>query len=123
SYELRHCGLQTGITLYNTRHVRIENLIVQGFQQDGINAHELVSHCQLVNVECRANGRSGLSVGGVSRVSVVGSHFYDNGRVQVRTEGLAHLELTGCDVAEEPAPAYSAGGRRLLVDGEPVTAP
>src|SRR5262245_18366343 len=52
-YHLRHAGLQTGITLYNTEYVRIENLIIQGFQQDGINAHELVRNCELVGVECR----------------------------------------------------------------------
>src|SRR5690606_40787783 len=60
SYDLRHCGLQTGITLYNVQNVRIENLVIQGFQQDGVNAHELVSTCELVEIECRANGRSGL---------------------------------------------------------------
>ncbi len=121
SYDLRHCGLQTGITLYNTQHIRIENLVIQGFQQDGINAHELVDHCDLVDIECRANGRSGLSVGGVSRLRVAGSNFYDNGRVQVRTEGLAELELNQCDVADEPALPFSAEGRRLLIDGKPLT--
>jgi hypothetical protein len=97
--------------------------VIQGFQQDGVNAHELVSHCELIEVECRANGRSGLSVGGVSRLDVVRSNFYDNGRVQVRTEGLASLELSQCDVAEEPSPAYSADGKQLLIDGKSLTMP
>jgi len=122
-YELRHAGLQTGITLYQVRHVRIENLIVQGFQQDGINAHELVKQCELVDVECRANGRSGLSVGGVSNVTAVRSNFYDNGRTQVRTECLATVNLVDCDVDDEPVPAYEAEGRKLTVDGKPVMSP
>lgn len=122
-YELRHAGLQTGITLYQVKHVRIENLVVQGFQQDGINAHELVKHCELVDVESRANGRSGLSVGGVSDVTAVRSNFYDNGRIQVRTECLATLDLIDCDVEDEPVPAYDADGRKLTVDGKPVVAP
>ena len=86
-YGLRHAGLQTGITLYNTEYVRIENLIIQGFQQDGINAHELVRNCELVRVECRANGRSGISVGGVSRVNIENCNCYDNGRAQLRWKG------------------------------------
>lgn len=122
-YELRHAGLQTGITLCQVRHVRIENLVVQGFQQDGINAHELVKDCLLVDVECRANGRSGLSVGGVSDVTAVRSNFYDNGRMQVRTECLAKLSLISCDVDDEPVPAYDAQGRQFTVDGKSVETP
>ena len=123
SYGLRHSGLQTGITLYNLHNLRIENLVLQGFQQEGINAHELVTHCKLVNVECRANGRAGLSVGGASRVTVTRSNFYDNGRVQVRTEGLARLELTDCDVSQATARAFNANGKSLTVDGTPVATP
>lgn len=123
NYALRHAGLQTGVTLYDVRHVRIENLIVQGFQQDGINAHELVRDCELMEVECRANGRAGLSVGGVSRVTVLKSNFYDNGRVQVRSEGLAELDLIDCDVEATGEPAYEAKGRALRVNNEPIPAP
>ncbi len=122
-YALRHAGLQTGITLYDVRHVRIENLIIQGFQQDGINAHELVRDCELIDVDCRANGRSGLSVGGVSRVLAVRCNFYENGRVQVRTEGLAELELAACDVGDTTAPAFRTKGRSLVVDGKTLLAP
>lgn len=123
NYDLRHAGLQTGVTLYAVRYVRIENLVLQGFQQDGINAHELVRDCELVDVECRANGRAGLSVGGVSRVSVVRGNFYDNGRVQVRTEGMAELDLVDCDVDDTGTPAYKAKGRSLRLNGEPIQAP
>jgi hypothetical protein len=122
-YELRHAGLQTGITLYNVRHVRIENLIVQGFHTDGINAHELVRDCRLEGVECRANGRSGLSVGGVSRVDVTGSHFYDNGRVQVRVEQQGKLSMTESQVDDRTAPKFQTDGGQLTVDGQQVDAP
>lgn len=123
NYGLRHTLLQTGITLYDVRHVRIENLVIQGFQQDGINAHELVRDCQLVDVDCRANGRAGLSVGGVSRVEAVQCNFYDNGRVQVRTEGLAELKLIDCDVDTSGAPAFESGGRSLTANGKAVLGP
>lgn len=121
AYSLRHAGLQTGLTLYNTRNVVIEDLVIQGFQQDGINAHELVRDCVLRRVECRANGRSGLSVGGVSRVRVEQGNFYDNGRVQVRTEGSSKVELQGCEVeSSEGVLKYGLRGGLLLVDGQPV---
>lgn len=118
-YGLRHAGLQTGITLYNTEYVRIENLVIQGFQQDGINAHELVKHCELVGVECRANGRSGISVGGVSRVDIVDSKCYDNGRAQLRVEGQGRVTARGCDfnVKGTDVPWLELRGGRVTVDG------
>jgi hypothetical protein len=123
-YGLRHAGLQTGITLYNTQYVRIEDLVVQGFQQEGINAHELVTHCELVRVECRANGRSGISVGGVSRVSIIDSNCYDNGRAQLRVEGLARVTAQRCDFGSEMAdvPRFEVQGLgKAIIDGAEFT--
>lgn len=123
AYGLRHSGLQTGITLYNTHHVVIQDLIVQGFQQDGINCHELVRDCELRGVECRANGRSGLSTGGVSRVNATLSNFYDNGTVQVRTEGMSRLRLAKCEVSKKsPGRAFEVRGGRLDANGERILA-
>jgi hypothetical protein len=123
-YALRHAGLQTGITLYNTEYIRIENLVIQGFQQDGINAHELVRQCELVNVECRANGRSGISVGGVSRVNIVNSNCYDNGRAQLRVEGQGSVTASGCEFGKNSTdvPWLELRGGRAVVDGVPYGA-
>lgn len=120
SYDLRHAGLQTGITLYNTHHVRVQNFIIQGFQQDGINAHELVRDCELVNVELRANGRSGLSVGGGSRVTVRNSNSYDNGVSQVRSEGSARIAILESDIDKKAAMPFDQVGGEITVDGAPV---
>lgn len=121
SYGLRHAGLQTGITLYNTRGVVIRGFVIQGFHQDGINAHELVKDCLIENVECRANGRSGISVGGVSRVTASGCKLYDNGQSQARTESLAQLDLNDCDIDKQSSlnPLDSRSGQ-LRVDSKPV---
>ncbi len=122
SYGLRHSGLQTGITLYNAKKVVIEGLVIQGFQQDGVNAHELVQDCTLRNLDCRANGRSGLSVGGASEVRAEACHFYDNGRFQVRTDSVGQLSLIDCDVEDlAESPAYQDNSGRLLVNENPVT--
>jgi hypothetical protein len=125
-YALRHAGLQTGITLYNTEHVRIEDLVIQGFHQDGINAHELVRHCELVRVECRANGRSGISVGGVSRVSIVDANCYDNGRAQLRVEGLARVSAQHSDFARDDQRALwleVRGQGQAIIDGAEYRSP
>jgi hypothetical protein len=123
-YALRHAGLQTGITLYNTQFVRIEDLIVQGFQQDGINAHELATGCELVRVECRANGRSGISVGGVSRVTITDSNCYDNGRAQLRIEGLGRVTVLQSDFGSDGADVSRVeiqGLGKAIVDGVEFT--
>jgi hypothetical protein len=119
AYNLRHAGLQTGITLYNTEHVRIENFVVQGFQQDGINAHEMVRDCVMTSVECRANGRSGISAGGISRITIQNSNLYDNGVAQLRVEGQARVTLENSDVAESPdSLRFDVEGGALTIDGK-----
>jgi len=124
-YALRHAGLQAGITLYNTEHVRIEDLVVQGFQLDGISARELVRNCQLVRVECRANGRSGISVGGVSRVSLSSCNAYDNGRAQLRVEGRGRVTAERCDFDKDgkDVPWLELRGGRAVVDGQQFLTP
>jgi hypothetical protein len=124
AYNLRHAGLQTGITLYNTEHVRIEDFVIQGFQQDGINAHELARDCVISGVECRANGRSGISAGGISRVAIQSSNLYDNGVAQLRVEGQARVTLENCDVAESSGTLqFELEGGKLTIDGRPYGVP
>lgn len=126
-YELRHAGLSTGISLYNTQHVRIQNIVVQGFHTDGINAADTVRDCQLVDVECRANGRSGISIGGASRVKILRANCYDNGRSQLRTEGYCRVALRDCDLAgwnldegdeASEIPALDVRSGQLTIDGD-----
>lgn len=98
AYDLHYAAGQTGITLYLVRHVSIENLTVQGFWQDGINAHDNVRDAKVVGVTVRGNGRSGISVGGSSRLDVVSSLIGDNWQNQVRAEGVARVRLLGSNV-------------------------
>jgi hypothetical protein len=41
-YDLSYCGHPVGVTLYNVQGVVLEDLIIQGFQLDGLNAHDNV---------------------------------------------------------------------------------
>jgi len=98
AYELHYAAGQTGITLYLVRNVSIENLTVQGFWQDGINAHDNVAEAKLVGVTVRGNGRSGISAGGSSRLDVVSSLVGDNWQHQVRVESVARIRLLGSNI-------------------------
>lgn len=119
AYELSHTALPVGLTLYEVRHVVIQDLIVQGFAQDGVNAHDGVVDTELVSLTCRGNGRAGISIGGASRVRVEACLVGDNGMAQLRTEGFSHTLVVNCDLLEEPqAPAIDREGGDVSIEGQ-----
>ena len=119
-YKLSYMGLQTGITLYHVRNVRIENLVIQGFRLDGVNFHDGCNNCVLVNVTSRGNGRSGISVGGSSRAVIANCLIGDNGEAQIRTEGYSIAEVIDSEIVPNTAPAYVIEGGRLYQDAKLV---
>ena len=120
SYHARQAGLQTGITLYHVHNVRVWNLITQGYQQDGINAHDSAMQATIAGVTSRGNGRSGISVGGASRVTLDQCLVGDNGRAQLRTDGYCRAYVLDTTLLEATAPAYVVQGGRLWIDGTEV---
>lgn len=120
SYQPTHAHLQTGITLYKVRDVVVRNFVVQGFHIDGVNAHDGVFDGVIEEVTARGNGRSGVSVGGASRVVVEKSLLGDNGVAQLRTEGYAQARTHDCELLDNTAPAYAVDGGRLWVNGREV---
>lgn len=112
-YDLSYAKLPVGITLYETRNVIIRDLVVQGYQLDGINANDSVFRAGLVKVTCRGNGRSGISIGGASRVKLTECLVGNNGASQVRTEGRCVLEIVNCDLVDDGVvpPLQKLGGR------------
>ncbi len=98
----------------------IGDLTVQGFQLDGINAADGAFDVLLSGVTCRGNGRSGLSVGGSSRVVVKDSVLGDNGSAQVRTEGYSHTTVENTQLLPNTAPAVMQQGGELTIDGKPA---
>lgn len=113
TYVTRFTSLPVGITLYEVQHVVVRDLVVQGFQLDGINAHDGVRGARLVGLNCRGNGRSGISVGGASRVQIDACLVGNNGVAQVRTEGYCHAELISCDLLDNTAPRIVQDGGRV----------
>lgn len=118
-YDLAICGQQTGLTLYEVHDIEIDGLVIQGFQLDGINAHDSVTNCRITNCVLRGNGRSGLSVGGASRVSAAKCLVGDNYVAQVRSEGYCRLEIDNCNLLESEryGPPIVRDGGRVAVDG------
>ena len=116
-YDLSHSALPVGITMYEVRNVVIRDLVVQGFQLDGINAHDSVMGATLRGVTCRGNARSGISVCGASRVRIEGCLVGNNGAAQVRTEGHSHTHIAHSDLLDNTAPPLVREGGKVYMDG------
>jgi hypothetical protein len=117
SYDVQYSDLTVGVTLYEVRNVVIRDLIVQGFQLDGINAHDSVFDTVLREVTCRGNARSGISIGGASRVRLENCLLGDNGDAQVRTEGYSHTHIVDCEILDNTAPALKRDGGKVYTEG------
>jgi parallel beta-helix repeat protein len=111
SYSLTYAAQPVGITLYQVMHVEIRDLVVQGFQLDGINLHDSAFYVHLSGVTARGNGRSGISIGGSSQAALEACLVGNNGLVQVRTEGWSHTKLINCTLLDNTAPALEKGER------------
>jgi hypothetical protein len=112
-YALDHSALTVGITLHDVRRVTISDLTIQGFQLDGINAHDNVFGATLDGLTCRGNARSGISVGGASRVRIQQCVVGNNGAAQLRTEGHCVVQLVDCQLLDNTAPAIVREGGRI----------
>lgn len=122
SYALEYCALPVGVTLYEVRHVVVRDLIVQGFQLDGINAHDGVFDATLHSLTCRGNARSGISVGGASRVLISDCLMGGNGEAQLRTEGSSHTRIVASRLLDTSAPAIQNQGGSVQTEAAPADA-
>lgn len=104
SYSLAYCGLETGILIDGVDGVEISDLIVQGFAADGIDARDDVRNATIVGATLRGNGRSGLHVGGASRVKVEACLIGDNGKAQAWLTDYCKVVMERCDLLDvDPA--------------------
>lgn len=106
-------GLLTGITIYDVRDVVVRNVVVRGFALDGVNAHDNAFNVRLEGVVSNDNGRSGFSIGGASRVRIIGCEAAGNHVAQLRTEGYCHALHTECKFDESAAPAIQQEGGQI----------
>ncbi|MCR9117965.1 MAG: right-handed parallel beta-helix repeat-containing protein [bacterium] len=111
-YALTEPGHAVGITIYKAVHIVIDDLTVQGYRLDGIAAADIAQDVDLVGVVARGNGRSGIQVGGASRVDIYASAAYANGEEQIRCEGFSTTRLINCNVGDSSRDADAEGVHR-----------
>lgn len=114
NYELSCCGLQTGITLYYVQDVLIRDLVVRGFQLDGVAVHDVVRNTRLENVTARDNGACGVSVRGASLVELEKCTLRGNGVAQLRVDDFARVWLYDCEILGDTAPAIQRRGGQVF---------
>jgi hypothetical protein len=119
NYEPSCCGLQTGITLYYVHDVVIRDLMVRGFQLDGVAVHDVVRAVRLENVTAQSNGMSGVSVRGASLVELERCTLEGNGVSQLRVEDFARAWLYDCRLIGDTAPAILRAGGHVTMDAQP----
>ena len=117
-YQLSYARQQTGITLYHVDYATIADLTVQGFQVDGINLFNTARHVSLLEVRCRDNGRSGVSVGGASIAAIDDSRLGGNGQAQLLTLPYSDTHLHNTELLSDTAPAWVDQGGRVYRDAE-----
>jgi hypothetical protein len=114
SYDLSCCGHTVGITLYDVHDVVVSDLIVRGFQLDGVNCHDNVRRTDLVGISSVHNGRSGISIGGSCRVRVDSCSAAGNGEAQLRVEGFSIVQTIENMFDATSAPAIVREGGRII---------
>ena len=116
-YKLSYACGQTGVTLYHVDYVVLSDLIVQGYQIDGIGAANSARHVSLVAMKCRGNGRSGVSVGGASLVDLDVCLLGNNGQAQLLTLPYSETHVRNSNLLPNTAPGWvDQGGRVYLGD-------
>lgn len=116
-YKFSYTSLFTGITLFHVEHVRIHDVTVRGFQIDGISAFNSAKEIVLDNVLCDNNGRSGLYIGGASRLYAGFCTFEDNLGDQVLSRPFSRATLYACRV--DPMPDVDAFQDRVTFEEAP----
>lgn len=93
----------TGVSLYAVHHVIIENLNVQHFRIDGLNAHDLCRNVLISGISSMENGRSGVTVTGSSRVVLRKCAVTKNLESSVRIMERGEADVQDSELDAEPS--------------------
>ena len=97
-FAQRGCGM----TLYSVRNVLVQNVSIQHFRIDGVNAADQATDVVLTGVHLIENGRSGLAVGGTSLVAVVRGRVRGNRSHSVLLKEAAALVVRESEFDQPP---------------------
>ena len=119
-YHLSYSALDTGVTLLSVSKVAINDLTIQGFRLDGINAANAARDVAVSRVVCRGNGRSGIAVGGASLADLDSTSAGDNGLAQVLALPMSEIHLEHCKLLSNTAPGLLDRGGKVYLDGKRI---
>jgi hypothetical protein len=119
-YPLTFAAKPAGITLVAVQNVVIQDLVVQGFQLDGISALNSAQMVRLLRVTCRGNGRSGVTVGGASLADLDECRVGDNGFAQLLTFPWSETHIRQGELLSNTAPAWVDQGGKVFRDGQEI---
>ncbi|MCR4412841.1 MAG: hypothetical protein NUV77_10510 [Thermoguttaceae bacterium] len=119
NYPLSYAHHQVGITLFHVRQVVIQDLVVQHFQTDGINAFNSAREVTLLRVVSRGNGRAGIAVGGASLASVDHCLLGNNGAAQLLSLPYSETHVHQGELLANTAPGWVHAGGKAFFDGTP----
>ena len=120
-YNLSYARLPTGITLYQVQYVGIKDLVIQGFQIDGINAQNSARQVYLTGVTSRGNGRCGIVVGGASQVDIEQCAASNNGTAQLFTQANSKAHILASELWGDTAAAWVDEGGRVYLGKQGIT--
>ena len=91
-----------GITLRDVHDVSIENLTVECFRIDGVNASGSTDNCVLQDVISRHHGRSGVYLMGTADVFLRNCTLRDSAQGQLTISQFGLADVVDCDLSEPP---------------------
>ena len=109
-----------GLTFFHAHHVDVEDLVIQGFQNDGVNLSDAATYISLKNVTVRGNARYGVTVGTGSSVWMKDCVVGNNQIAQLFTEEAAMASLFTSDLIAYPAPGWIDQGAMVYIDKKQV---
>ncbi len=92
-----------GISLYGVRNAVIEDLNVQHFRIDGVNAHDLNRNVLIRRVTSQQNARAGITVTGSSAVIIRGCNVKSNVEASLRISGRGEADVQDSELDVEPS--------------------